>query len=160
MTAGQGKSSTKDTDQCIPGIDSDLTPQSESESSSSDSDSDYDNGDGANPGNKDTQAHNDDDDGDGGKQVGDDRFEADNRGGGNNGEEEDQLASSEDNGNEGQVQEGEDSEDEGAIPMPKGPMFVVRKSHNPVPHAFRSKEANIAHKEKAKNRAKLVSPYL
>ena len=55
---------------------------------------------------------------------------------------------------------GEDSEDKGAIPMPKGPMFIVRKSHNPVPHAFQSKEANIAYKEKAKNRAKLVSPYL
>ena len=159
MTTGQGKSSTKDTDQCIPGIDSDLTPQSES--SSSDSDSDYDNDNGTNPGNKDMQARDDGDDGDdSGKQLGDNGFEADNRGGGNNEEEEDQLASSEDNGDGGQVQDDEDSEDEGAIPIPKGPMFVVRKSHNPVPHAFRSKEANIARKEKAKNRAKLVSPYL
>ena len=100
MTAGQGKSSTKDTDQCIPGIDSDLTPQSES--SSLDSDSDYNNDNGTNPGNKDMQAHNDGDDGDdSGKQLGDNRFEADNRGGGNNKEEEDQLASLEDNGNRG-----------------------------------------------------------
>ena len=88
MTAGQGKSSTKDTDQCIPGIDSNLTPQSES--SSLDSDSDYNNDNGTNPGNKDMQAHNDGDDGDdSGKQLGDNRFEADNRGGGNNEEEED-----------------------------------------------------------------------
>ena len=98
MTAGQGKSSTKDTDQCIPGIDSDLTPQSES--SSSDSDSDYDNDNGTNPGNKDMQACDDGDNGDdgddgddSGKQLGDNGFEADNRGGGNNKEEEDQLAS-------------------------------------------------------------------
>ena len=107
------------------------------------------------------QAHDDGDDGDdSGKQLGDNRFEADNRGGGNNEEEEDQLASSEDNGDGGQVQDDEDSEDEGAIPIPKGPMVVVRKSHNSVPYAFQSKEANIACKEKAKNRTKLVSSYL
>ena len=48
------------------------------------------------------QAHDNGDDGDdSGKQLGDNRFEADNRGGGNNKEEEDQLASLEDNGNRG-----------------------------------------------------------
>ena len=44
---------------------------------------------------------NGDDGDDSGKQLGDNRFEADNRGGGNNKEEEDQLASLEDNGNRG-----------------------------------------------------------
>ena len=125
------------TDEYFPDSDSELTPQSESESEGSDC---TDNGDGTNLGNGGVQAGNGGDDGGGG--------EANNR------EEEGQPTGDE------QAYGNEDNEDDDIIPMPKGPMFVLRKSHRTVPHPFQSKEANDTCKEKVKKRPKIVSSYL
>ena len=78
-----------------------------------------------NLGNRGVQAGNGGDDGGDG--------EANNRGG-DNGEKEDQLA--EDNSDEKQACGNEDNGDDNIISMPKGPMFVLRKSHRTVLHPF------------------------